>query len=385
MIVCVIWINLLGNSIGQSEIVSPLPSNTDSDIHQVSSDIIIFTELSAKPKTLVLDKGIVSVDCHVSLPCEVGLKVFDEMLNLYYESPLKQVEQGKVCFQWDGKDAKGKCVSPGVYLYQIVGKGTETISDQTLSYRTAESIIDFSGCGMEIKPKDFTFNPNTGEFQFIAPKPVRARMRIGIEDFPHLLDFLDWEPLEAGKHSFKWDGYDASGNIKLIDHPKLAAYLRYYTIPECSIIVKSNAERTGYTNQRLLDNSGLKSNYPEHAFFHALHPRSRCHAIRFNMEFLNQHINSDGITVVSGDVPVRIHLHPDDKSWVVDERFEVMFYVDTQYIYEEEDGSSPFTYTWDTNSLSEGFHVLTVNILSYNDHLGVVSRKVLVKKPTTEE
>jgi hypothetical protein len=103
------------------------------------------------------------------------------------------------------------------------------------------------------------------------------------------------------------------------------------------------------------------------------------------VEFLDKETGPDGIPVLSGRVPVRVTLHKDDKWWVVDERFEVMFYVDTVFMYEEEDGTSPFTYTWDTETLTEGSHILTVNILSYNDHLGVVSRKVIVKKRGMEK
>jgi len=49
------------------------------------------------------------------------------------------------------------------------------------------------------------------------------------------------------------------------------------------------------------------------------------------------------------------------------------------FIFEDEEGFTPFTYMWDTKGLPEGEHVFTVNIMSYDDHCGVESRKVIIK------
>lgn len=342
---------------------------------------LVFTRMKVEPKTFILGGEGVRLECHASISCEAGFRIFDESLHLHYESSLKPIEEGTVEFRWDGKNNNGSFVKPDVYLYQIVGEAEKAIIGQTRVRQYAETLLIYPESGMDLKPRSFTFNENTGDFHVMLPKAARVRLRIGVDGFPHLLDLLDWIPLEAGRHTFSWNGRDASGHIRLIRHQKLCSYIRLYSLPKCSIIVKGREEgqwlSAGCDEERIA--------YPDHAFFHARHPKRRCHAIRFDVQFLDQDAGPDEIPVVGGKVPVRVVLHPEDKWWVVDERFEVMFYVDTVFVYEEEDGSSPFTYIWDTDALVEGPHVITVNILSYNDHLGVVSRKVIVKKPGTEE
>jgi hypothetical protein len=55
-----------------------------------------------------------------------------------------------------------------------------------------------------------------------------------------------------------------------------------------------------------------------------------------------------------------------------------MVFIDSVYIFEVEEGSSPFTYNWDTAGFVKGPHVITVNIVGYDDHIGIVSRKVII-------
>jgi hypothetical protein len=52
--------------------------------------------------------------------------------------------------------------------------------------------------------------------------------------------------------------------------------------------------------------------------------------------------------------------------------------VDGVFLFEMEEGSSPFTFNWDTKGLTKGSHILTVNLASYDDHIGVVSREVII-------
>ena len=77
--------------------------------------------------------------------------------------------------------------------------------------------------------------------------------------------------------------------------------------------------------------------------------------------------------ILGSEQLVRVTLAPDDVAHLVNTRFEVMFFVDTTFLFEEEEGSSPFSYRLDAGKLSPGPHLLTVNVLSYDDHVGVVT------------
>jgi hypothetical protein len=77
-------------------------------------------------------------------------------------------------------------------------------------------------------------------------------------------------------------------------------------------------------------------------------------------------------------VPVRVELDERDEQHLINTRFEIMLFVDGTFIYEMYDGTSPFTYNWDTSRFAKGLHILTVNVFSFDDHVGIVSRKVIL-------
>jgi hypothetical protein len=76
------------------------------------------------------------------------------------------------------------------------------------------------------------------------------------------------------------------------------------------------------------------------------------------------------VPVVSGVTPLRVTLDPAHAVHLVDTRFEIMVFVDTVFLFESEDGSNPFNHLLDTRALAPGPHLLTVNVLAYDDHFG---------------
>jgi hypothetical protein len=76
---------------------------------------------------------------------------------------------------------------------------------------------------------------------------------------------------------------------------------------------------------------------------------------------------------------VRIEVDERDRSLVTNSRFEMIFYVDTVFLFEDEDSFTPYTYQWDTSGLNPGPHILTVNVHGYGDHIGARSAIVMVK------
>jgi len=46
----------------------------------------------------------------------------------------------------------------------------------------------------------------------------------------------------------------------------------------------------------------------------------------------------------------------------------------------DETGYTPFNWVWDLSNVKEGEHLLTVNVSSFKDQIGVLSRKVRVVK-----
>ena len=65
---------------------------------------------------------------------------------------------------------------------------------------------------------------------------------------------------------------------------------------------------------------------------------------------------------------------------LINSRFEILFFMDNVFLFEEEEGTSPFTYRLDTKGLNQGEHILTVNIYGYQDHIASHSKRIFIQR-----
>lgn len=266
--------------------------------------------------------------------------------------------------QWDGKDDAAQPVGPDVYLYTIRSRdkeGNETSHDPSLT----------TG-GEELKVERFTFDKEKHRFDFIMPRAGRARLRIGLSPNPHLRTLLNWEPLEGGTHTLEWDGLDESGWIRAIDHPNLSIYLVAFALPDNAIIAEGTRKETVPVSSTQPPRDPQRDLY-----LHAAHDRANCRDMTVNVDFPNATKDAEGIPILDEKTTVRVRLNDSDRSFMVNQRFEVMFYVDSVFLFEEEDGQDPFNFEWNTNGLAPGEHLLTVNLIGYEDHYGVKTLRVV--------
>ena len=118
---------------------------------------------------------------------------------------------------------------------------------------------------------------------------------------------------------------------------------------------------------------------------HYRHPRIDCHEPRFSLDFPVQHgRDADGVPVFKGHVPVRVMIDEKDAARLGANPYEVMVYLDTQFLYEEEQALTPSTYYADVSNLNPGHHLLTVNVLTYDDHVGTQTVKFKVLNDANE-
>jgi len=276
---------------------------------------------------------------------------------------------GRQVAQWDGRAADHAPVPDGVYRYVIIAEdrsGHRAVYDPSME----------TG-GEELSAWAFQHDPNTGRLQWVMPKAGYVRLRIGVGRFPLLRTLLDWEPMEAGAHAVEWDGKDASGLIDLRRHPGLAITLSAFAMPDNTVIVRHSA-------QRATAEPGGDAAYPPAfrqpaAYLHARHRRAACREAGVGVAFPGARRDPNGLPLLNGIVPVRVTVEASDARRMTDERFEVSLFEDLTFLFEEEDGATPFTYLWDTSHLTPGRHLLTVNVLGYADHMGVRTVPVMVE------
>jgi hypothetical protein len=331
---------------------------------------VALTQASIEPKTLearAAEPAVVRYE--ITAVAEITVDFVDDEGRVVRRLGAGGQLAGRHEVTWDGRTDDGMPVPRGVYRYVIRARDAQG----------QDAVYDPSGQtgGEELSPQDFTFEPPTGRLAWSMPKAGFARLRVGFEGFPHLRTLLDWEPLEAGPQSLAWDGLDASGLLKISGQPNLSVKLTVFAMPHNTIIVRGDDGPTASP-------TGVPPQYPplrkDGGYFHARHARALCHEVGVAMEFPEaQGLDGDGRPIVSGRVPVRVTLDPRDAARLVNSRFEVVVFEGLTVLFEDEEGTTPFTFLWETSHLPPGTHLVTINVLSYDDHYGVVTRAVTVR------
>ena len=75
---------------------------------------------------------------------------------------------------------------------------------------------------------------------------------------------------------------------------------------------------------------------------------------------------------------VHVELDEASKPYFQDTKFEIVFFLDSEFYAEEETGYSPYNWVWDTSQAKEGTYVLTVNLSGFKDQIGILSKKVKI-------
>lgn len=79
-------------------------------------------------------------------------------------------------------------------------------------------------------------------------------------------------------------------------------------------------------------------------------------------------------------VLVRLDIDPKDGEVIQNQQFEIILFVDTVFSIEEERGYLPFNCPIGLQELPPGERVITANVITFGDQIGVGSRKVKVVK-----
>ncbi len=336
---------------------------------------LTITNISLDKKTFPFGKeSRVKIRYQLSKDAFVSVSIYNEN-DVWVRTLLRdgKMAAGSHFAEWDGKNDTGEPLPSGVYVYTIEAV---CIDRESASYDPTD---ETGGILLEVRKP--LLDTEKGEISYLMPKAGMVRIRAGIHEGPHLRTLVDWKPREAGRNIEKWDGKDSSGLIDLFNIPKREVFVFAYSLPDNCIILnnpsaspsmKETGERSEYRPRKRID--------PKSKYKHALENKSVRREPEFQVTFPKAASRtSEGIPIVSGVVPVKITISEKDRHRLESARFEVMFFVDTMFIFEDEEGFTPFTYMWNTQGLSVGEHIFTVNIMSYNDHCGVESRKVIIK------
>ncbi len=329
------------------------------------------TTVSLDSKTFDPAKGQkVELAFEINKRAGVVVSIYDRMGAKVWADRKGELEAGEHKVVWDGCRSDGKMAADRVFLYVIEAIGGEEKVVYNPSGPTG---------GLWVKPHEYTLDKKTGKIEYVLPKACMVRLRAGLKDGLMAATVLDWAPRRAGRHTEKWDGKDPSGLMNLINHPDLALELACYTLPS-NTIIRTGKDVPVEPNRPVLDRSARRKLWAtDKKYLHYRHNPRDCHDTRFSVSFPKRvGLDEEGNPIVSGTTPLRIELDRRDADSITNSRFEILLYVDGVFFFEIEEGTNPFTFQWNTETFAKGPHIITANLRSYDDHVGVVTRKVVV-------
>jgi hypothetical protein len=324
--------------------------------------------VGVEPKTLnATTQREVSIRYELTQAAAMTVDLVDEGGRLVHRFTSDEQPAGMHVVHWNGHDGQGRPVPDGVYRYMLMA---QTPEGQSVTYDPSRA----EG-GEELQPGEFAWDRHTGRIQWVMPRAGYARLSIKLQGFPYLRTLLDWQPLEGGAHEVHWDGSDSSGWIRAGDHPDVAMTLNAFAMPPNTVIVRAGAAQVA----RDIAPSYPPMNQRDGVAFHARHPRAVCHDVRLRVEFPEATQRDEaGRPILHGVVPVRVTLDARDAPHLINQKFEIALFEDLTILLEEEEAMNPFTCHWDTTHLTPGQHLLTVNVMGYDDHYGVDTQPVII-------
>lgn len=290
----------------------------------------------------------------------------------------KMLSAGEHMVRWDGRDRHGKALPPEAYAFTV----TATARDG------AQAIYDLSDhtAGEPVDVRAIVIDRTTGTISYGLAEPARVRIRLGLDqDGPLLRTLIDWVPRTAGLQREAWDGLDASGILRLREHPRLVAMITALRLPDNTILI-GPPPHSVQLSQSVRREDGVRTvaAAPRKKMFAALQQPIEERGdvtIQVSLPEVQEH-SPDGLPIVRVPTPIRLEVSHALRERVLARRFEPVFFVDGQFVFENEVGFLPMNWIWNPSALAPGEHFLTVNLRGYEGNFGIATMKVRVDRPS---
>lgn len=357
----------------KTEVLVQNPSSTQPNSQGLSVFDVALSATSFNPSRG--DK----IECRYSLSrdARVTVKIFDadqQLVRTLISDNQRTSGQNKET--WDGKDLDGMVVPNEAYFFNIEAEDSER-------HRVVYDPIVFSG-GESADLSHGEFDHDNGTLSYKLSKPSRVLLRAGIPGGSLLKTIVDWQPRLAGEITEYWNGKDEDNLIDVWNSPRHAMILTYMTLPDTSAITIGN-DKIGYRAYKL----NLKTPRP------IKEDRPMLNLRKLSPHFLKSRLTDRAFKVllsfpelnnaVSNEVPtakdkmlIRVDVPEEDRDVPLNQQYEIIIFIDSVFFAEEERGHLPFNYPLELKNLPPGEHLLTVNVITFGDQIGIGSRKINV-------
>jgi hypothetical protein len=285
----------------------------------------------------------------------------------------ESLEPGSHELQWDGKDDTGVVVPDEAYVPVLVARAADgTTLELDPRAATGGEVID----QLQVAPGA------GGDIGYVLPAPARVLVRVGIKEGPMLASLANWEPRASGKNVQRWNGFDQDQLLDLRRSERLSVLVTAFKLPAHSIITTGNTamdyrayrKSKGWREDQatigtpVLDRNGVRI---ARSFFQPQYKQADPAVMLQPLGAVER--GTDGVLRARDSLRVQVDI-PEADRWLMQESlYEVAFFIDNEFVSEEEHGYVPITWLWSPSQLKPGRHMLTVNVSGFGGKVAVKS------------
>ncbi|RLC06432.1 MAG: hypothetical protein DRI57_26865 [Deltaproteobacteria bacterium] len=174
-----------------------------------------------------------------------------------------------------------------------------------------------------------------------------------------------------------WDGWDENRVINIWKHPKSKIVISNMELPENTIIIYGN-KKIGYIGYSQSGDHSQTRKQRQNEFkgpVTAPAPLVTLLSPRLKVSFpMTKRFAPGGVPILTQKTLVRVEV--ENKAILAKVPYEIIFFIDGTFYSEEPSGISPYNWVWDLSNVKTGEHILTVNLVSFGDQIGVVNQKL---------
>jgi len=297
--------------------------------------------------------------------------------------------RGTQTLSWNGRDDAGREVPDGYYLLML----RATLGDKTAVWDPSEATGGSLMTATAVK-----YDAGKGLISYALSKPALVRVHLGLKgDGPLLRTLVDWVARGVGEHVEAWDGWDGSRTVQFGASRDLDVQVWAYELPVNAVVVASGGSRAAVVPASVKSAQAASASRmefvdlpadaprrpraasaaPHEMYNHWKHDRAACHDPRVSIEASHEAPrDADGLIRADRAVLLKLKVDAGEASFLQDERFESVIYIDGTFAFEEEQGYLPFTWTLKPESLTPGEHLVTCMVRGYEGHFGSASIRV---------
>ena len=234
--------------------------------------------------------------------------------------------------------------------------------------------------GNKVLIENIPYDENSKTIRFTLAAPAMCLVRVGEGDGgPCYKSLFGWEPLAAGEHTWPWDGKDVTGTVEVWQRAKLNIVLDGFTLPPGAILLTgSRPSRTPLDD--IKKRFPLRPPHGEKIYVHAMHKRDLCHDMTIQAAVFKARKSQDGLPILRGRAEVQVTAGADVNPRQLErEKIELYCFVDGELLFEGPYPELPAKLSIDTRKIGNGEHLLTINLRTFEDHVGTYSMKVLIQ------